>query len=84
MENQALFLFDQKYRNVREILDIGQMSIVLAADKIVERAAIEGMRQGLHYKEIYRLAKCRIETLAALYGKSVIPGDHTERLALSA
>ena len=84
MENQALFMFDQKYKNIREILDIGQMSILRTADKIVEKAITEGMEHGLHYKEIYCLAKDRIELLAAMHGKGRIPAADGFRARLAA
>lgn len=82
MQNQALFLFDQKYKNLREILDINQLSIVKIADKIVSKAIQEGMAQGLHYREIYQMVKSRIETFATLHGKSSIP-QFGERLAIA-
>ena len=84
MENRALFMFDQKYKNVRELLDIGQMSILRTADKIVERAIIEGMERCLNYKEIYCLAKDRIETLAKMHGKGRIPAADGFRTRLAA
>ena len=75
MENQALFIFGEKYKNIRGMLDFGQMSIIRTADKIVEKAIAEGMALNLHYKAVYAQAKTSIETLAALYGKSLIPVD---------
>jgi len=81
MQNQALFLLEQKFKNLRDILDLNQLATVNSADAIVKRAITEGMTKGLHYKEIYQLAKSRIETFADLRGKTFIPVTQTLRLA---
>lgn len=73
MENKALFLLDQKYKNIRELLDMGQLMMIPVADKIVSKALKEGMENGLYYKDIYQNAKHNIELLAIIHGKSKIP-----------
>jgi len=73
MQNKALFLIDQKFKNIREILNLEQLSTVVSADKIVEKAIQDGMDEGLPYKEIYQLAKTRIEMFAEIHGKTLIP-----------
>jgi phage regulator Rha-like protein len=73
MENQALFFIEQKFPNLREILTGQQLQIISAADQIVEKAIKEGMQQGMHYKEIYKLAKERIETFASIVPKTIVP-----------
>lgn len=75
MENKALFLLEQKYKNLRDALDIHQLSTVKAADMIVMKALLDGMDQGLHYKEIYKYAKQQIESFAGLIGKTLIPSS---------
>ena len=72
MENAALFLLDQKYPNLRDILDIHQLSTVKCADRIVIKALDDGMEGGLNYKDIYKLAKLRIESFAEVIGKTLI------------
>ena len=74
MENKALFLISQKFKNVSEILDEKQLNSLKVADIVVERAIEEGMQNGLPYKEIYQMAKQRIETISeqALGGKSIV------------
>ena len=47
-----------------QLMDVG------FADKIVSKALIDGMSQGLPYKEVYKLAKERILIIAELHGKS--------------
>lgn len=73
MENKALFLLEQKFKNLRDILDLNQLATVTTADAIVSKALKEGMTSRLNYKDIYQLAKSRVETLAELRGKTLIP-----------
>lgn len=75
MQNKALFFIDQKFKNIREILNLQQLSVVICADGVVIKALDDGMAKGLHYKEIYQIVKKRIENLAELHGKSLIPAD---------
>ena len=83
MQNKALFFLDQKYKNVRDLLDVEQLWTIASADKIVCKALEDGMARGLHYKEIYQLAKTNVETFAAIHGKSSIPNSQL-KLAVSA
>jgi phage regulator Rha-like protein len=79
MENKALFLLEQQYKNLRDMLNIHQLSTIKSADMIVMKALSDGMAQGLHYKDIYKLAKVRVEGFAEVIGKTLIP---TEQLQL--
>jgi len=72
MENGALFLLEQQYKNLRDMLNIHQLSTVKSADQIVIKALRDGMDKGMHYKEIYKLAKVRIESFAEIIGKTMI------------
>lgn len=47
--------------------------IVGAADIAVAKALQAGMDQELHYKEIYQLAKKRMEDFAEIVGKTIVP-----------
>lgn len=73
MENRALFFVEQKYPNLREVLGTAQLNTVQTADRIVSKALQDGMDQGLHYKDIYKLAKSRILGYADLVGRSSVP-----------
>jgi len=73
MENKALFLIEQKYKNLREVLDHQQLSTIKVADRIVIKALKEGMEKEMPYKAIYLMAKDNIETFAGVIGKSLIP-----------
>jgi len=70
MENKALFLFEGKFPNMREVQDIKQLMYSSIADKLVERALKEGMDSGLEYKKIYELAKVRVIDFATTVGRS--------------
>jgi hypothetical protein len=73
MENKALFLLEQKYTNLRDVLNIHQLSTVKSADMIVMKALNDGMEQKRHYADIYKLAKLRIESFAEIIGKTLVP-----------
>lgn len=72
MQNKALFFVTQKYKNLRDMLDIYQLGLLAVADTIVAKAIHEGMESGLHYKDIYKLAKERIEGLVLSHGITVV------------
>ena len=72
MENKALFILEQKYPNVRDVLNTGQLMQVCVADQIVEKTYAEAVETNMHYKEAYKLAKSRVEEYAAIVGKSPI------------
>ena len=73
MENKALWMLEGKFKNVREILNGQQLQVIASADLIAARALQRGMDQGLHYKEIYQLAKSDIEKFSDLIGKTPVP-----------
>jgi len=73
MENKALFILEQRFKNLRDILNLNQLATITSADGIAKKAIKEGMNDNLHYKEIYRLAKKRVTTFAKLHGKTFIP-----------
>jgi hypothetical protein len=72
MENKALFILEQKFENVRDVLNNHQLSTIKIADRIVYEALQEGMERGMHYKDIYKLAKERVETLATLVKPTIV------------
>ena len=72
MENKALFLIEQKYKNLREILTIKQLMQACTADDVIEKALQDGMDKKLPYKDIYQLAKERVHAFAEIIGKSQV------------
>ena len=83
MENKALFLIEQKFKNLREILNINQLDEIKQADEIVLKALNDGMNENMHYKDIYKLAKKRVELFASLKGQSVVPSMEFKQLHIS-
>jgi phage regulator Rha-like protein len=74
MENKALFLVIGKFKNLREVLDFRQLSLIAVADTITTKVLRDGMAAEADYHDIYQLAKARIEELAEIYGKTNVPG----------
>jgi len=72
MQNQALFLVEQKFPNVREFLSIRQLGLAHAADAVIESALDDGMEQKIPYKDIYQKAKAAVIAFADMVGKSQI------------
>lgn len=73
MENKALFLVEQKYPNLRDVLGVAELGLIAVADTIVLNALTEGMERAFHYKDIYKLAKERVEALGAAHGRLPVP-----------
>lgn len=75
MENSAFFILKEKFKNVREILNITQLSKIIIADMVVKQAIIEGIEQEMFYKDIFQLAKKRVVQMAKSIGiQEIIPG----------
>lgn len=74
MENSALFFFEQKYPNLREVMTIKQLMQVATADQLIEKCLLEGMQEELFYKDIYKRARDKVKQYAELLGKSDILG----------
>lgn len=72
MENKALFILEQKFDNIREVLNNHQLSTIRMADRIVYEALQEGMERSMNYKDIYKMAKERVESLATLVKPTIV------------
>lgn len=74
MENAAFFILQEKFKNVREILNMGQLNKIIFADMIVRQAIIEGMEKEMFYKDIFQLAKNRVIQASDSVGmKEILP-----------
>lgn len=73
MENNALFLIEQKFENLRDIMDFKQLALIQVADEAVKIALENSMNLGLPYKECYQKAKEKIEALAKIFPPSPLP-----------
>ena len=56
MENKGLFLIQEKFKNIRNVLTGQQLQVLCSADQIVIKAIKEGMSKNMNYKDIYVLA----------------------------
>lgn len=73
MTYKALFLVEQGLKmpnRLRDLLNGMQLSFLASAEYVCANALRDGMKQELHYKDIYLLAKSRIETYAASVGQT--------------
>jgi Rha family phage regulatory protein len=69
MTHRALFIMAEVSPTpFREILNTMQLSFMTSAEYLVRNTLYEGMGQGLHYKDIYQLAKERVVQFAPTVG----------------
>ena len=73
MENKALFIINDKFKNLKEVLTPRQLMNSTVCNEIVINALEEGMEKGMFYKDIFQLAKQRVETFASVMPKSQVP-----------
>lgn len=74
MENAKLMpleFLEQKYPNLRQVVDQYTLNKLMMCDEIIAQALVEGMQKELYYKEIYRFAKDRVMTYAELVNGNV-------------
>jgi len=72
MINSQLFDVGLKITgSLRQVLDSSQLARVRTADEIVDKALIKGMGDGLPYKEVFQLAKLRVNTFCEIVGGKV-------------
>ena len=79
MQNKSMFILEQKFKNLRDILNLNQLATITSADGIARKAIKDGMQSNLHYKDIYKLAKKRVETFAELHGQTFIPAAQAKK-----
>lgn len=72
MASVALFITQGKFTNLRNVMTAQQLMITGAADGIIDRALIDGMKQKMFYKDIFQQVKANVRIFAELYGQSEI------------
>ena len=87
MTHRALFIMAEVSPTpFREILNTMQLSFLTSAEYLVRNTLHEGMQQGMHYKDIYRLAKDRVVQFASTVGVTPLylpePGEHIPQHSL--
>ena len=81
MTHKALFLVEQGLKlpnHLRDLLNGMQLSFLTAAEYVCANAIREGMRRELPYKDIYILARDRVEAFAATVGKTPALPHHAQ------
>ena len=77
MEYAALELVDRGSKipaGFRDTLDLMDLCFLATAEQIAKQSMRTGMQQGLHYKEIYQLAKERVNAYAETVKIPVLEG----------
>jgi len=72
MENSSLFFMDLiqiEHKNLRDIVSGIGLSALQMADRLVAKALKDGMQRRMYYKDIFALAKARVESFADGLGK---------------
>ena len=75
MVNSLLFICEDKFKNLREIMTPRQLFTIGAADGIIEKGLKDGMQSEIYYKEIFQQLKKKVNIFAELYGRTNIPSD---------
>jgi len=73
MQNRTLFnleFLEQKYPNIRNMVNGFGLDALKMSDHIVSEALKEGMEQVMFYKDIFKKAKDRVERFALVLGKT--------------
>ena len=73
MENKALFIVKDKFPNLKDVLTPRQLMNSVVCNEIVINALEEGMENEMFYKEIFQLAKQRVEIFASVMPKTQVP-----------
>lgn len=74
MTYKALFMVEQGLKipnKLRDLLNGMQLSFLTTAEYVCANAIKDGMARELHYKEIYTMAKARVEQYAASVGRTL-------------
>lgn len=69
---KALFLLEQKFTNIRDLLTGQQLGVLSAADQIIEHALRDGVAAKMEYHAIFQMAKERVEIFASVLPKTPV------------
>lgn len=73
MELKGLFFLEERFPNMRDAMNIKQLNLIEMADEAIRASLKDGMEAKLHYKEIYQIAKEKIEAIAKIFPHSPLP-----------
>lgn len=82
MVNEQLLEFDKKPTNLRDQLNASQLHRISVAEQIIIQSIVDCMSKRVHYKEVYKIAKEKIHTLAITVGKSKLGQTENQTLKL--
>jgi len=78
---KALELIDENHTTpIRDMLNSMQLSFLMVAETIVQKCLEDGMENELHYKEIYLIAKQKLQEFHNSINIKTIPKEQTEKL----
>jgi len=81
MEYKALFLLEQRFEKIKDLLTGQQFMVLMTADQVVTKSLIDGMNSKMEYHEIFKMAKERVEIFASVLPKTpVVMLDEIKRL----
>lgn len=76
---KALFLISYKSpKNFRDLLDNMQLSFLQTAEYVAINALKDGMASNIHYKEIFKLCKVRLQAFAENVGVTPVINDNVQ------
>ena len=79
---KALFIIkDKSGKSCRDMLDNMQLSFLNTAEYVARNAMEDGMKQRMHYKDIYLLCKDKVEAVASTVGVTEVI-SHNPQLSL--
>lgn len=85
MVNASLLeVADKKPKNLRDHLNVIQLHTLSVAENIIAKSLVECMAKGLPYKDIYQIAKSKIQTYAETVGRTRIGQSETQTMGLLA
>lgn len=80
MQNNALFIIDFKYDNIRSLLNVNQTSIIATCDKLIEDEIYKQVEQEIYYKDIFQNVKIKVLKFAEIVGRTQVIEKHKQML----
>jgi phage regulator Rha-like protein len=72
LQIKALFDYNCKLKNVKDVLSTQQLKVLYIADQILQKTIFEGICNKIEYHEIYYLAKENLNKYAEMLGKTKV------------
>lgn len=72
MMNGLLFIVEEKYDNLRNVMTTQQLMTASSAEQIIMKGLTEGMNKKMFYKDIFQDVKKRVMLFADLHGRTEV------------